>query len=416
MADTEEFIPLTSSSLTSDAGGTERGGRFFITSSSSSPEKTTTNISTKTTNNGRTAKTSASGTAWTKVTKIFLLILFIVSMMFLYNHELTKFNNHNCSVVSYPSTAGIASNDDATVGANRVGHGATTVGPRGIICPSQLNEARNDQTLKWYKDNVKVQNKTVAWTVDQVENLKKEKIDGWKRNYHQLKAFKKDWKVRHFSSLKSGDSIFESACGKGINLLFTVELLKEQLGIENLQVSGIEYRQDAAVIADSMLRTALPMVGSQVGSICQADATNLSFIPSETFDLSYTGYIEPLEDPLNIGKELGRELKFEDVCNQENNWARNKLRILDQNAQEDWYAAWVKELVRITKRGKPIVIEEISLPMCENEYDWGGVKKDWWREAAIKYKWDVDVDSIYIEGLKKSDEDSRYNLFMRKIN
>lgn len=152
-----------------------------------------------------------------------------------------------------------------------------------------------------------------------------------------------------------------------------------------------------------------------MGSICQADATNLSFIPSETFDLSYTGYIEPLQDPLNIAEELGRELKFEDLCGQEKtNWARNKLRILDQSAQEDWYAAWVNELVRITKRGKPIVIEEISLPMCDNEYDWGGVKKEWWRKAAINYKWDVDIESIYMEGLKKSEQDTRYNLFMRK--
>lgn len=382
MTDTEEFMPLTSPSPTP------------ISPSNCS---------------ARTKTPASNSIAWAKVTKICLLVLFIVSMVFLYNHELFNFNNRNCSVISSPPITTDKVND-ATSSRN-AGFSAPV-----IVCPSQLNEAKNDQTLKWYKDNVKVQNNTSAWTLEQVENLKKQKIDGWKRTYHQLKAFKKDWKVRQFSSLKSGDSIFESACGKGINLLFTVELLKEHLGIDNLHVSGIEYRQDAAIIANGMLRTALPAVGSHLGSICQADATNLSFIPSETFDLSYTGYIEPLEDPLNIAEELGRELKFEDICgdDQGKNWARKKLRTLDQNAQEEWYAAWVKELVRITKRGKPIVIEEISLPMCENEYDWGGVKKEWWREAALKYKWDVDVDSIHIEGLKKSDEDTRYNLFMRK--
>lgn len=253
MTDHEEIVPLTlSSSAISNSDGMggvpAQCGQGFITSSSFSPQKY--HNSSACSSNAR-AKTSASDLARNKILKIFLLVLLIVLMVSLYNHELTKFNGRNCSSIPYPPPTSDSSTTTTTTG---FGHG-------DIMCPSQLKEARNDQTLKWYKDNVKVQKNPVAWTAEQVENLKKEKIDGWNRNYHQLKAFKKDWKIRHFSSLKSGDSIFESACGKGINLLFTVELLKEHLGIENLHVSGIEYRQDAAVIANSMLRTALPIVG-----------------------------------------------------------------------------------------------------------------------------------------------------------
>lgn len=422
MADEEEFVALTRSveeeedtpSLSSTTSSS------FKSSSSHRPVLPTTTptvasaLASATTAAARekgVASASSSSSSWFRIKQILALALFIVLIVYLYHHELTTPNRLHPSMTKGPSKS-------ATTTSSSSSSNTDSFGTNIMVCPSQLNEARNDQTLKWYKDNIQVQNNTstTTWTDEQVEKLKNEKIDGWKRTYHQLKAFKKDWKIRHFTSLQSGDSIFESACGKGINLLFTLELLKENLGIENLNVYGIEYREDAAVIANGMLRRALPGIGSQLGSICQADATNLSFIPSESFDLSYTGYIEPLEDPLNIAEELGRELKFEDLCDNDKNldWARKKLRKLDQSAQEDWYAAWVKELVRITKRGKPIVIEEISLPMCEDEYDWGGVKREWWKEAAIKYKWDIDVESIYMEGLKKSKEDSRYNLFMRK--
>ena len=122
---------------------------------------------------------------------------------------------------------------------------------------------------------------------------------------------------------------------------------------------------------------------------------------------------------------LGHELEIEDICGEEQkegdkdkqsnelHWAVKKLHKMDQEAQENWFASWVSEMIRVTKKGKPIIIEEISLPLCESPEDWGGVSKDWWAKVAVsKYGWDVDVNSIYLETI--SDSSERYNVYMEK--
>ena len=42
-----------------------------------------------------------------------------------------------------------------------------------------------------------------------IEKLKSEFYDGWEHNYNQLKDILHDWKSERFSSLNSGDRIFE---------------------------------------------------------------------------------------------------------------------------------------------------------------------------------------------------------------
>lgn len=198
-----------------------------------------------------------------------------------------------------------------------------------------------------------------------------------------------------FSSFESGDTIFESACGRGFNLLMTVEIFKKELGIENISVYGIDYVESSVLLANEILSTALKPIGSQLGSpICRGDATNLFFIPDGSFDLVFTGYIDPIVDPLNIKSELGRQFKNEDICDMTDpkNWAYATLAKLDQKAQEDWYTAWVTELVRIAKKGSPVVIEEVSHELCDSPLDWGGVSEIWWAEATEKYNWDIDIE------------------------
>jgi len=174
----------------------------------------------------------------------------------------------------------------------------------------------------------------------------------------------------------------------------------------------------------------LPRIVSQLGSpLCIGDATNLFFVPSESFDLAFTGYIDPLEDALNLQEVLGHELINEDLCGEEQeegdedkevnelDWALKKLNMLDQEAQEDWHASWVSELIRIAKKGKPIIIEEVAHPRCNAPSDWGGVSKEWWTEVAVsKYGWDVDVNSIYIENMMKTkgENSGRYIVYMEK--
>jgi len=297
---------------------------------------------------------------------------------------------------------------------------ATTTSIPKLTCPSNIEPSKNDfdfedETISTFYEKQQKEIKKEFLTLDDVEELKKKNYDGWSGNFYNIKRKKTKWKKKMFSSLKSGDSIFESACGRGFNLLMTVEILKEELGIENLNVYGIEYIESSVKVGNQVLETALEPIGSQIGSpLCRGDATNLFFIPDESFDLVFTGYIDPLEDPLNIQSKLKRELKLEDICNMTDpdDWAKAMLGELDQKAQEDWYAAWVSELVRIAKKGSPIIIEEVSNSLCSSPDDWGGVSQEWWRGAAEKYKWDIDVDSIYMEHVKL--KENRYNLFMRK--
>ncbi len=294
-----------------------------------------------------------------------------------------------------------------------------------ITCPryDNIEKSLNDQAdvsiSEFYEsdsENLNIDLGKTTMTMEKIEELKNS-FDGWSRGYDDIKKFKTPWITTMFGSLKDGDTIFESACGRGLNLLMTAELLKEELDIKNLNVYGIEYVQSSVEIANQVLSIALPPLGSKLGSqICRADATNLFFIPDESFDLVYTGYIDPLTDPLSIEKHIGRDLEFEDLCDvshPEENWAKSKLAQLDQKMQEDWYSSWVKELIRIAKRGKPVIVEEVSLPLCDNWGDWGGVKEEWWHEAVSRYGWDVDPESIRIEKQSRGDK-GRYDVFMKK--
>merc|ERR1740124_343980 len=122
--------------------------------------------------------------------------------------------------------------------------------------------------------------------------------------------------------------------------------------------------------------------------MCAWDSTDLRFIPANTFDLAYTAY------------------------KTKSDWAKVKLVDMDQKAQEDWYAKWVSELVRIVKPGKLVLIENVGLPYCDDMDDWGGVSREWWALAVSKYKWEIDVDSIQTKGLTPTG--NRYHVSMRK--
>ncbi len=85
----------------------------------------------------------------------------------------------------------------------------------------------------------------------------------------------------------------KSGCGRGMNLLMTVEILNETQQIHNLQVYGVEYVPSSTKEANHILQSLLPNVGNAtLGSpICRGDATNLDFVPSNSFDIAYTGKV-----------------------------------------------------------------------------------------------------------------------------
>jgi len=134
--------------------------------------------------------------------------------------------------------------------------------------------------------------------------------------------------------------------------------------------------------------------------------------------LCILGYIEPVQDKLQIyGGDDGR--KQYELCQAHNTssqsdqfWKEKALLKLDQKAQEDWYASWVSELIRIAKPGATIIVEQVSLPQCEDLNDWGGVSKSWWKEAVQTYEWDVDPTLIKIQDFNR--EHGRYHVQMVK--
>jgi hypothetical protein len=121
----------------------------------------------------------------------------------------------------------------------------------------------------------------------------------------------------------------------------------------------------------------------------------------------------PLWDPVGFGtgrKKLNFR-KYENLCMSEDKTDR-LLRKTAQNRQQEWFALWVGQMARIAKPGAPVIIESIARAYCEILDDLGGVEKNWWKGAIIKYNWGVDPESLeYGEDLNI---EGRYHVFMRK--
>ena len=157
------------------------------------------------------------------------------------------------------------------------------------------------------------------------DTFRDKKYDAWGRSYTKFKAQLRDWKVRYFvpylttaatdedrPSTNQPITIFESACGLGLNLYMTLEILKEELlqleanatdqnqknnssgdilRSNPIVVYGNEYVPESTQTANDMFDLFPPYEGVQKGTICSADSMDLSFVPSNSFDLVYTGYL-----------------------------------------------------------------------------------------------------------------------------
>jgi len=274
----------------------------------------------------------------------------------------------------------------------------------------------------------------------EIWNYLQDSPDRWKRSYQQARHILFDWKSREFAPhLHNGSSIYESACGTGRNLALTLDIVRQVSGVTDLVVYGNDLSQENAVAAQILFRQVHPFQGN-LGRICPGvSSTNLSHIPSDAFDLVYTSYITPLSDPLNFhykngGNETEIHSEYKSLCryygrfdknssSNEDNSSHGKgtnpsKRAFDevqkmQAIQEEWYAAWTSELIRIARPGAPVLVEEISLPLCEVSHDFGGVSQDFWERAVRRYSWKVEKDSMhftqaanghYFLSMKKQDE------------
>jgi hypothetical protein len=118
-----------------------------------------------------------------------------------------------------------------------------------------------------------------------------DEVDAWDRSYDEMKEALYDWKKSQFApNLEDGFSIYESACGHGLNLYATLEIVNEVKEVENLVVYGNEYVPEAVAVANGLVDE-LPPAKAKKGTICAADSSNLDFVPANAFDLVYTGYI-----------------------------------------------------------------------------------------------------------------------------
>jgi hypothetical protein len=120
---------------------------------------------------------------------------------------------------------------------------------------------------------------------------------------------------------------------------------------------------------------------------------------------------QPDKDPYSINH--GR---YHELCDTDDpsDWRSITLRDLAQRKQEDFYAAWVGEMIRIAKPGSAVIIEHVSQPKCDDRNDWGGVSKAWWTIAVERYHWPVDINSLYMQD-DRIYAFQRYHVFFRKL-
>ena len=285
-------------------------------------------------------------------------------------------------------------------------------------CPASKAKAKNDVSDNfqfYFEDN---EENTKHHNLSDYQELI---FDGWGKTYSEVKSILKPWKLDVFApNLKSGDIIYESACGGGFNLLLTAEILQE-VGIHNITVFGNDYLETSIQIANEMW--SLPSTSSVAhkGVFCPGDSSNLSFAPSSMFDLVYCGYVDPLPNPASLWDD---NLTLNEMVDKSIELCTSvapgdqELRDKGQRAQEDWYASWVSEMIRIAKPGKIIAVELESHSICHQE-DWGGVEPEWWTDTSTiaEYGWDVDPTSIVtrVAGYQQDDWVSyRYHVMMRK--
>ena len=80
---------------------------------------------------------------------------------------------------------------------------------------------------------------------------------------------------------------------------------------------------------------------------------------------------QPDEDPYGINH--GR---YHELCDGDT-WRDATLREIAQRRQEDFYASWVGEMIRVAKPGLPVIIEHVSQPKCDDRDDWGELGVVW---------------------------------------
>jgi hypothetical protein len=109
--------------------------------------------------------------------------------------------------------------------------------------------------------------------------------------YKQRKKYRSRWLTKRFSSLQSGNAIFESSCGTlGLDLIMTQNILSKTLGIQSLGLYGANTMMawsssssSHLPLTEEGLQKLVPLDGV---SICDVDIgmSPSTFIPPQSFD------------------------------------------------------------------------------------------------------------------------------------
>jgi len=289
-------------------------------------------------------------------------------------------------------------------------------------CPAAMKAGKIENFVESF-DEYDDDTRKIAQDVDGfLGNFSEARFDAWNRSYRQVKEGMRHWKKTRFSGIRSGDKIYESACGIGLNLMMTLEILKEEHGVTDLAVYGNEYLQGSVDVGNMILPKLLDKVDGKLGAVCQGDSTNLTGIPDNSFDYVYTGYMSLLLDPLGFdaGDEATRQMNRA-LCKSTDrlDWKAQKLLDIAEERQNAWQSVWVKEMIRIAKPGAPVIVEQVTHDSCRARPDFRGLSKGWWKKAITKYGFDVDPASLDMEDdtiFRDHDYDTRYHVFMRKKN
>lgn len=297
-----------------------------------------------------------------------------------------------------------------------------------------------DHVFRDYRNNSALINLVTNNMTYYRENFRELEYMNWNKSYNEVKEGMKHWKVsRYLPNMKTGDSIFESGCGIGLNLLLTLELLQQENVVRDLHLYGTDFGVAAAVSAnvllDAVLQEAASVGGGKRGAVCAADSTQLAFVPDNSFDFVFSSRISPEPDPWEDRVSSENAAATTTVANSHEedvlarrreicatkatgDWKSAALDRLAQERQNAWYGRWVSELVRVAKAGAPVVVEQVSDPYCgdaQHVDEWGGgVPHAFWQEGIARYGWDVDPESLDFEADALFPDQHRYHVFMRK--
>ena len=160
-------------------------------------------------------------------------------------------------------------------------------------CPTvarQPETAANWDTVR-FDSNYEKEHAHTTTLEDFVLNYRNFTYDDWGKPYHKVKTAMEGWKRKAIIPyISPGDHVYESASGLGLNLLMTMEILQEERGDVPITIHGNDYLLSSTVRANSFLDRVLPKHITK-GDFCLGDSASLAHVPSNNFDLVYTGYV-----------------------------------------------------------------------------------------------------------------------------